>query len=429
MPIPVAYRVDHLILTVGGNPLPVYVTARAYAQAGCTSFTLIATQGSAPIAASVQAQLAGVGVAGVTVRQLTLPEPHVIYGDVAACLTDIPRNYVVGLNYTAGTTPMGVHAYEAARAHGVTCFSYLDATSRTLQCWHHGSPPVAVRLLTAPRTITLRMEDLVDLHNLTLAHLARAATPLVHTTAALKDLHCEPDDHKTWDRWVERHFFQVPTPPAAGVNWANWWFDSLTGFCRKWQNNTGLAVPHGLGAFPTIAAALQDDLSPGALPQLLSDVRTEINRVIGRKWAAVDLGKWFEGLWLEDHVFSVLSCLQRHGDVDDAVIDVRVRNAGQEFQLDVACIVGYQLFVISCTTMRVRSEAKQKLFEVAQRARRLGGDEARVGVVTMLTAADVSIMEAELNALLARPGLVRVFGRDDVCNGLQAPFKAWMQPD
>jgi hypothetical protein len=179
-------------------------------------------------------------------------------------------------------------------------------------------------------------------------------------------------------------------------------------------------VPHELAAFPAVDAGLCADLGAAALPPQLSDLRTAINR-----WNAEDLGKWFEGLWLESHVFDALKRLQTAGHVNDVVRNAQQNHNGLRFEIDVACVVGYQLFGISCTTEYRPGPAKLKLFEVTQRIRRIGGDEARIGVVTMLNSRDARATEDQLAEVLARQGIVKVFGRDQLCQ-LDQALQEWI---
>lgn len=77
-------------------------------------------------------------------------------------------------------------------------------------------------------------------------------------------------------------------------------------------------------------------------------------------------------------------------------------------ELDVVILKGYQLYAITCTVKLKRKELKQKLFEVQQRAKQLGGDEANIGAVCLYLDSD------DLEKELARDigGNVKVFGRD-----------------
>lgn len=427
MAIPQVHQVDHLLLTVGSNPLPIYVTARVYAAAGCRAFTLIVTEQTLRIAGYIQNQLGADGCGHVTLHQVDGFDSADILQKVRACIAAIPNDQRIGVNYTGGTTPMGVHTYEAAQASGRNVrFSYLDGSRCELVCWTAHDPRTPIHLIRPQRRLELRFDTLYMLHDLQLTSQRNSLLP--HTVAALAALHGEGEQRQQqWERWIDLHLLRVPQRPvsnASDIDFANWWFDALP-TCRRWRPNGQIRVPHELdAAFPAVADGLRADLNAAALPPLLSDLRTAINGRIGAGWHADDLGKWFEGLWLESHVFDALNRLQTAGHVNDVVRDVvQPNDGGLNFQIDVACVVGYQLFGISCTTEYRSQQAKLKLFEAAQRIRRIGGDEARIGVVTMLNPQDAQTTERQLVALLDRSGIVKVFGRDQLCQLDQALYE------
>jgi hypothetical protein len=80
--------------------------------------------------------------------------------------------------------------------------------------------------------------------------------------------------------------------------------------------------------------------------------------------------------------------------------------------MDVAAMRGYQLFAISCTTGTGKSECKSKLFEAVVRARQLGGDEARIGLVSFHK--DPGALQQEVERRLLMDGKVRVWGPDQL---------------
>ncbi len=61
---------------------------------------------------------------------------------------------------------------------------------------------------------------------------------------------------------------------------------------------------------------------------------------------------------------------------------------GRRFEIDVALVRSHRLYVISCTTDNKLGLCKSKLFEVAMRARQLGGDLARSALVCLIDGQD-----------------------------------------
>ena len=88
-----------------------------------------------------------------------------------------------------------------------------------------------------------------------------------------------------------------------------------------------------------------------------------------------------------------------------------MRGDWDRFEFDVAFVVYYQLFALSCSTAQSRSLCKQKLIEAHTRARQLGGAEARVGLVCVRD--DTASLRSELEEA-KRLRNVEVFGRHDL---------------
>jgi hypothetical protein len=95
------------------------------------------------------------------------------------------------------------------------------------------------------------------------------------------------------------------------------------------------------------------------------------------------LCQWLDGMWLEQYVLAQIHQVADEADIHDAVMNLKTdkRRSDFDFEFDVAAMRGYQFFGISCTTSANKGLVKSKLFEAYIRARQLGGDEARVGLV------------------------------------------------
>lgn len=123
-PIPDEYRVDHLILLVGGNPLPNAVAGLLLHRPG-GRITLLHTNQTEGIAGRLGSWLQK--QTGIMPQPVSIDEVHrdEIHSKVKAVVNNTGS---VGLHYTGGTKAMAVHAYTKARElrPGAT-FSYLDA--------------------------------------------------------------------------------------------------------------------------------------------------------------------------------------------------------------------------------------------------------------------------------------------------------------
>ncbi len=102
----------------------------------------------------------------------------------------------------------------------------------------------------------------------------------------------------------------------------------------------------------------------------------------------------------------------------------RATSADFDFEFDVAALRGYQFFGISCTTSQDEDIAKQKLFEAYIRARQLGGDEARVGLVCAYE--NAHRFEREVIQKWRAKDRIKVFGPQAWPN-LAAKLKEWLE--
>ena len=94
--------------------------------------------------------------------------------------------------------------------------------------------------------------------------------------------------------------------------------------------------------------------------------------------------KYLDGKWLEQVIYKRLIELL---NLDKYKIEISSnirRPEVMNFEIDLVVIRGYQLIGISCTTSHDKSLCKSKGFEVIHRAKQIGGDEAKMVLITML---------------------------------------------
>jgi hypothetical protein len=141
---------------------------------------------------------------------------------------------------------------------------------------------------------------------------------------------------------------------------------------------------------------------------------------------------WFTGHWLEDYTYDALVQIAGELNIQSIGIDLKPKlmpwadeQKLKYFQLDVAAMVGYQLFVISCiASEKPGGNTKQHLFEAFVRARQLGGDEARVGLACCVQ--NPEPLKLELEREWDAAGQLKVFGRRDLPR-LAASLKKWIR--
>lgn len=139
-------------------------------------------------------------------------------------------------------------------------------------------------------------------------------------------------------------------------------------------------------------------LSVGRLPE------ANWSRARYESWARFLTGEWLER-WT---AAMIRSCLG--GAISAPEVGVKCRRAPSrpEFEIDVALVRGHRLYVVSCTTDTRKDLCKSKIFEVAMRARQMGGDLARSALVCLSEAGDA--LRADMTSVWDAPNVPRVFG-------------------
>jgi len=99
-----------------------------------------------------------------------------------------------------------------------------------------------------------------------------------------------------------------------------------------------------------------------------------------------DFCEFITGKWLEDFVLVTLQKLNKDGDiqVEEIKKGIEAHYANRKTEIDVIVIKGYEMFLISCTTSQEIRFVKQKAFEALYRAEQLGGEHAKVIVVSLM---------------------------------------------
>ena len=133
---------------------------------------------------------------------------------------------------------------------------------------------------------------------------------------------------------------------------------------------------------------------------------------IYKKWY-----KFLEGGWLEHWCGDLVRDITKESEVYVSVNCMRAN--GRLFEIDVAFIREHRLYVVSCTTDTSIHLCKSKLFEVAMRARQLGGDLARSALVCLLHGSNnnglyVDQLRSDIADFWVASNTPKVFGLDDL---------------
>lgn len=399
---------DHLILLVGGNPLPNAVAGKLLLKLGGT-ITLLHSGNTAAIAQKVRVWLINHTQGQVQFKQIDEASPTSIINGVNTQLKSV-RADTVGLHYTGGTKTMSVHAYRAveqwAKDKKPPTYSYLDARTLSLVI---DSEPHPISLAD---TIALSLDDLLALHGWNVKNQPTTEAVLPKFAQALLKLY-SANNLTAWDEWKEQELWAKCR--RKNGNWRN--KTELNQITLTWPTAAELA---------DLVQALQVELKQGAAGLHIESAA----KAAGFK-KPEDLCKQLDGgYWLESCVLEALKSIAGTHRLHDVYMNIVVPTIGdKDFELDVVTIRDYQLYGFSCctdseTVRGGRERLKLKLFEATIRAQQLGGDEARVALVC--SANDPDGLQAEMRRDLAPH--IRVFGRRHLAN-LATEFARWLQPE
>jgi hypothetical protein len=473
------YKVDHLFLLVGENPLPNYIAAKMLLKEGGTVYLVHSTD-TASKADCLKRRLDPVNIELISLGK-SEADSSVIREKIQTRVEKILEKHpsiTFGLNYTGGTKAMSVHSYRGLfDASGVDnpVFSYLDARSLQMLIDRENDSPKK-----EPVPIKLSLQEIFDLH----------------------DLRWEPDKKPVPDPILPElaiEFAKLHTAPSLVIAW-RWWCDNVlkpaTKLLKKkqnkapeWEWNKDNQIDKVI-LKPDIAVqqmnkALQEYLKqPEEGKSLLeafqqenfktvkglvnfynalwdpeytqqiekvtkllveekylgeSEIELSLNQFAEKSKQSADKPhlekskdacRWLDGLWLEHYVLHQVQLLSENhpGLINDSGMSFKVKDAKKEkFEFDVAFVKDYQLFALSCTTDASKSLCKSKLFEAYIRSRQLGGEQARVALVCCYDKpkdlADEMKVDSEVDK--KDPKIV-VFGCKELDN-LHVHIKNWIE--
>ncbi len=379
------FQSEHLFLLIGTNPLPNYIAANLLRKPNGTIY-FVHTDETIQIAQRL-AQL--LGLPTEKANFISVEESNI--EDIFHKISNICEKFVkepVGLNYTGGTKTMVVHAY---RAIEVNCqeivFSYLHARSLRMVVERHDQPSLEfpVSLL-----VPSKIQDLLALHGYTLKHdpISQPFGPKV--CYELAQIPC-----KVWRDWCDKNL----------------------------RNDKGVLKERDL---KTVKLPVDSPFAK-VVPywqgcQTLGD--------LAKLWGMTvkNLAEWLDGKWLEHYTLWALRQIASDCQIHQCGISFEPKE--RDFEFDVAAMRGYQLFALSCTTSSKKGIVKSKLFEAFVRARQMGGDEARVGLVCCAPKDNPennpAVIQGEIEETWDAQGKVRVFGAEHLPD-LQSNLRDWFK--
>lgn len=382
-----SYQTDVSFLLVGTNPLPNYVSALMLTRLQGTIY-LLHTAATLKVAERLSVQIqAERSDLNLIPWEISKSDTRLIEQLMKTLVLELGPNADIGLNYTGGSKPMAVQAYHTLRANyprGI--FSYLDADTLSLMIEAPGLPTQRVFV---GQSVKVDFETLFALHGYELDVQRSTAMPPA-LRRALMEVHSTKAGFDQWRAWLQ----------------------TLS------QSNTQLPTVESYPALAPVVTAFAALCDADPSPQQIAEkLNCKHNRL-------ASCTKMLLADWLEEYVFETLRALSADLGLYQIGMGLEFSQPGQRgLELDVAAMLGYQLFAISCMVTNRTQSAKDHLMETFVRARQLGGDEARFAVVCCVKQARA--LQEEVSESWDAQGKIRVFGQEHLPD-LAQHFHEWI---
>ena len=353
-----AAAVETLVLLIGGNPMPNYLAAATLRPRRAV---LAYTEQTARPKERLAQVLQDLGVAEVGERFIEDPTRA---AEIRAAVRGLggPGTH---LNYTGGTKAMAVHAHaELSRDLEPSQCSYIDERNQLLRFDDGSFVPLDEGTLTLATVLALHE---VGLRNPDPSPPRELAPTAGDAEAVLRAVLADPA--------LARRLYEYFRDPATGK------------VLKRKQVKPFDPAGEGLR------------LSCALIPQ--------------PDWENKLFDTWrhfLGGGWLEAWVGAVLA----EAGLRDVHTSLHLVRQKRQFELDVVGLRGNRVFAVSCTTSRDLGECKLKLFEVAARARHLGGDLTRSALVCLLGPEQVQQLAQDAQLAWSAAAVPAVFGLEDL---------------
>lgn len=381
------YKTDYLFLLVGTNPLPNFVASILLAKTNGKIILLHSggQRGTGRIAENLKLVIKGrIPEVLVEMREIDEKDGDRIVKEVGFLLKDIDKYSTIGLNYTGGTKAMSVHVYQAIKNKVESAvFSYLDA--RTLSLLIDAIDGAPTKVIPVGQSCEVNLKEILSLHGYRYTVKQEPVQPAF--CRALAEIYSNIDSYKEWKKWLEKStnegFETLPSRPE--YQRLDRVIDTINELCEEKPSS--------------------DLLAKKLRHSKLSSCKD-----------------YLEGKWLEEYTFCSLKQLANELGLMDIGFNL-VSQRPRKFDLDVIFVRGYQLFALSCKASNNKTTCKLGLFEAYTRARQVGGDEARIGLVCCYNLPGQ--LQKEVEEEWFAKGRVKVFGMNDLLD-LPAKLRDWI---
>lgn len=393
------YKVDHLFLLMGKNPLPNYVVAKSGAllRPGGKLY-LVYTSDTRKYADTLRDMLELTNDELVPLESYD-SNAYEIKNRITSKAKDLKGR--LGLNYTGGTKAMSVNAYLAILSierSEKPVFSYLDPRSLKLCIDQENTRPIELQILCKRS-----LQEIFQLHQLSLMNPPTTQPMLPDLAKVILE------EGKEWRTWCNTTLLPNTKKIKSNSQYGNWHAPTVL---------QGLELPmDGLSQY-LIESFKNRNL-------LTSERCLSIQKMqnIGSFTKSEHVCKWLDGIWLENYLLEKIISISEPYSISEYGMSFNIKaNSKSGFEFDVAFMRNYQLFAFSCTSDDEKSRCKSKLFEAYIRTKQLGGEEARVALVCCSD--EPEVLKAELEVAI-EDSKINVFGRKHLAD-LPGAISTWI---
>jgi len=417
-------KTSHLFLLIGTNPLPNLVSAILLSGEEEKNIHLLYSDKTKQYKEHLINVLdsAQLGFDFHPIEPINEYDPSEIYNAIVNRVKELLPDFEpsqIGLNYTGGTKTMAVHAYRAVKFKQTNdgthqamypVLSYLDARTLSMIIEQEDQTPLIIPVSDA---IHITLQEMLTLHDYCYCHDEDGRPILPQKSLTSEEL---LSALKIWGLFEVRSFWIKLNKEVISL------LKNLPSAQKRQAQSSFIAnykIPDAINLMK----------SNGKSGTTLEDLASHLGMEL------FELVDYLKGRWLEDYSLDCLSALHEKEKFSDFGMDVQIipkssinkkcgsdRIPGQ-FQIDVFAIRGYQLFAISCSTVTDKKNLKQKLYQIYVHAKKMGGDEARVGLICGYESPIQLQLEIELE--WQTENTIKVFGAEHIPR-LKEHLRKWI---
>lgn len=412
-----AINSSNLILTIGTNPLPIFVITKYFIEYEeiPKKIWFIYTEQTKKYADSIKILLKRDGIEFEFCQLSSESSSYQIQKEFKERVIDkISEAEPIHFNYTGGTKTMSLQIYKELASHLSvrSSYSYLNARDYKIYLDEKQEPYSA----DLREKIKPKIKDLLDLHKYRVINEEKRISPEIfikfieNVDSSLRDY-----DSKSLEKKFEllKNAFKVKLHNKEIIKDKN--------ELKRIDNYAN--IKYFIDSLPDDYKPFTQQGDPNR--ELDSDKFLYIRDLLLGKW--LELYVWFV---LVKYLTIKKENVQVNYEIRDPDWKSDKFNDGSfrlKFELDVIFLNGYQLFAISCTTANERKICKSKGFEILKRAKQIAGDEAKSILITSMSRQEASSLQDELENDTGNTGDILVLGKDDwKSSELQKKIKKFM---